>query len=138
MVRQLSVFVENKPGRVYKLSKILSQNGIDLVMLSIADTKEFGILRLITNDIDASYKILKEAGFTLSITELIGVEVSDKPGGLAEVLEIFGEEEISIDYLYSFARTSDKSAVILFRVDNPEVAVNKLADKNIKLTNRVL
>ncbi len=138
MVKQLSVFIENKPGRIFRLTQILSQNNIDLVMLSIADTQDFGILRLITNDIQKSYSVLKEAGYTVSITELIGVEVPDSPGGLAEVLKVFDKCGISIEYLYSFARTSDKTAIILFRVEDSESALVKLKESNIRVTDRVL
>lgn len=138
MVKQLSVFIENRPGRLYKITQILSKNSIDLVMLSIADTKEFGILRLITNDIDKSFEVIKDAGYTVSVTELIGVEVPDRPGGLAEVLAVFDECGISIEYLYSFARTSDKTAIILFRVEDSQSALEKLKEANIKLTDRVL
>lgn len=138
MVKQLSVFVENKPGRIYKITQALSANNIDLVMLSIADTQEFGILRLITNDIQKSFGVLKSAGYTVSVTELVGVEVPDRPGGLAEVLAVFEKEEISIEYLYSFARTSDKTAIILFRVENSESAVEKLKECNVVMTDRVL
>lgn len=138
MVKQLSVFVENKPGRIYKITHTLSENKIDLVMLSIADTQDFGILRLITNDIQKSFDVLKEAGYTVSITELIGVEVPDSPGGLAQVLAVFEREGISIEYLYSFARTSDKTAIILFRVEDFMSALAKLKESNVVLTDRVL
>lgn len=138
MVKQLSVFIENKPGRIYKLTQLLSKNNIDLIMLSIADTQEFGILRLITNDINKSHSILKEAGYTVSITELIGVEVPDSPGGLSDVLAVFDRSGISIEYLYSFARTSDKTAIILFRVEDSQSALLKLKDGNIIITDRVL
>ncbi len=138
MVKQLSVFIENRPGRLYKITQLLSQHNIDLVMLSIADTKEFGILRLITNDIEKSFQVIKDAGYTVSVTEMIGVEVPDRPGGLAEVLAVFDKCGISIEYLYSFARTSDKTAIILFRVDDSQSALEKLKEANVKLTDRVL
>ena len=138
MVKQLSVFIENKPGRIYRLTQLLSKNNIDLIMLSIADTKDFGILRLITNDINNSFKLLKEAGYTVSITELIGVEVPDSPGGLVQVLAVFDQAGISVEYLYSFARTSDKTAIILFRVEDSKSALEKLKTGKIVLTDRVL
>ncbi|NLK17558.1 MAG: ACT domain-containing protein [Clostridiales bacterium] len=138
MVKQLSVFIENRPGRLYKITQLLSQHNIDLVMLSIADTKEFGILRIITSDIEKSFRVLKEAGYTVSITEMIGVEVPDRPGGLAEVLAVFDRCGISIEYLYSFARTSDKIAIILFRVEDSQSALEKLMEAKVKLTDRVL
>ena len=138
MVQQLSVFIENKPGRLFKLTKLLKDGGVDLVMLSIADTRDFGILRLITGDNDKAFKVLREAGYTVSVTELIGVEVKDIPGGLSDILGIFDGAGISIEYLYSFARTSDKTAIILFRVVDSESAVVKLKGSGVKLTDRVL
>ena len=88
LVKQLSVFMENRPGRLYKLTHALGQEGIDFVTLSIADTKDYGIVRFIARDNDRAYEILKQAGFTVGQTELIGVEVEDKPNALAEVIAL--------------------------------------------------
>ena len=137
LVNQISVFIENKPGRVNQLAEVLSKNGINLLTLSIADTKDYGILRAITRDNEKAVKILKEEGFTVSCTDLIGVEVEDKPGGLASILKIFDDENISIEYLYSYARTSDTNAIILFRVENIDNALKILKKKNIKLISKV-
>ena len=133
LVNQLSVFIENKPGRVHQLTEVLRNADIDLLTLSIADTKDYGILRCVTSDNDKAIRALKEAGFTVSLTKLIGVEVPDRPGGLSLVLDIFDDSEISIEYLYSFAKTSDKQAVILFRVEDVDGALKILEKKDIKL-----
>ncbi len=133
LVNQLSVFIENKPGRVHQLTEVLRSANIDLLTLSIADTKDYGILRCVTSDNDNAIRALKEAGFTVSLTKLIGVEVPDRPGGLSDVLDIFDDSGISIEYLYSFAKTSDKQAVILFRVEDVEGALKILEKKDIKL-----
>ena len=133
MVKQISVFIENKKGRLYKLTKALGGEGIDLIALSIADTTNFGILRCIVNDPDKALKVLKEAGFTANTTEVLAVEVPDIPGGLASVLEILTSAEISVEYLYSFVRTKSDSALILFRVEEIEKAVEVLKKNNINI-----
>lgn len=133
LVKQLSVFMENRPGRLYKLTHALGREGIDFVTLSIADTKDYGIVRFIARDNDRAYRVLKEAGFTVGQTELIGVEVSDKPNALAEVIALLEEANINIEYLYSFVLTNHNSAKILMRVEKTQEAVDLLTSKNIKL-----
>lgn len=133
LVKQLSVFMENRPGRLYKLTHALGQEGIDFVTLSIADTKDYGIVRFIARDNDRAYEILKQAGFTVGQTELIGVEVEDKPNALAEVIALLEEENINIEYLYSFVLTNHNSAKILMRVEDTERAVELLGERGIKL-----
>ena len=133
LVKQLSVFMENRPGRLYKLTHALGQEGIDFVTLSIADTKDYGIVRFIARDNDRAYEILKQTGFTVGQTELIGVEVEDKPNALAEVIALLEEENINIEYLYSFVLTNHNSAKILMRVEDTERAVKLLGERGIKL-----
>ena len=133
LVKQLSVFMENRRGRLYKLTHALGQEGIDFVTLSIADTKDYGIVRFIARDNDRAYEILKQAGFTVGQTELIGVEVEDKPNALAEVIALLEEENINIEYLYSFVLTNHNSAKILMRVEDTERAVKLLGERGIKL-----
>ena len=115
LVKQLSVFMENRPGRLYKLTNALGKAGIDFVTLSIADTKDFGIVRFIARDNERAYEILKKEGFTVGITELIGVEVDDKPNALAEVVALMEEANMNIEYLYSFVLTNHNSAKICWR-----------------------
>lgn len=138
LVNQISVFIENKPGRLNRLSEVLAKNSIDLLTLSIADTKDYGILRAVTNDNLKAVKILKEEGFTVSSTDLIGVEVEDKPGGLASILRILDESKISIDYLYSYARTPGNTAIILLRVENTDEALKTLKLKGVKLISKII
>lgn len=133
LVNQLSVFMENRPGRLYKLTHALGKEGIDFVTLSIADTKDFGIVRFIARDNERAYEILKNEGFTVGQTELIGVEVEDNPNALASVIEILDEKNINIEYLYSFVLTNHNTAKILMRVENTEQAVKVLEEKGIKL-----
>ncbi len=133
LVKQLSVFMENRPGRLYKLTNALGKEGIDFVTLSIADTKDFGIVRFIARDNDRAYEILKREGFTVGQTELIGVEVADEPNALAKVIETLEEKNINIEYLYSFVLTNYNTAKILMRVENTEAALKVLEEKGIKL-----
>lgn len=132
MVTQIAVFMENRQGRILNLTNVLKQNNVDLLTLSIADTKDFGILRCIARDNEKAEKVLKQAGFTITTTKLIGVMVEDKPGGLAEVLELLENGNINIDYLYSFAHKTTKTAIILFKVSNEEEALKILKENNIK------
>lgn len=134
-VKQLSVFMENKPGRLFHLTKTLGESGVDLVTLSIADTKDFGIVRFIARDNKKALEAVKKAGFTASETELIGVEIKDEPGALSRVLGIFNDSGISIEYLYSFVLTGTSSAKILLRVEDTKRALELLERENIPLLN---
>lgn len=133
MVKQISVFIENKKGRLYKLTKVLGSENIDLIALSIADTTNFGILRCIVSQPEKALKVLKDTGFTANTTEVLVLEVPDKPGGLAGVLKILTEADISVEYLYSFVRTKNDSALILFRVEEIEKAIDILTKNNVTI-----
>lgn len=138
-IKQISVFVENKKGRLYTLTKTLADNGIDMKALSIADTSKFGILRLIVSDPEHALEVIKEANYTASVTDVLGVEVEDRPGGLAEILEIFKDNDITVEYLYSFVGSSGDNAMIIFKVDELEKAQGLLSEKghNIVTKDRV-
>lgn len=138
MVNQMAVFIENRKGRILQLTKVLGDNGIDLLTLSIADTKDFGILRCITRDNVKAERVLKEAGFTVTSTELIGVEVGDAPGGLANILQVLDDKSINVEYLYSFAHTSTNSAIILFKVSNEALAIKTLKDNNLVVIDSLI
>ena len=135
LVKQLSVFMENRPCRLSKLTHTLGKEGIDFVTLSIADTKDFGIVRFIARENERAYEVLKREGFTVGITELIGVEVDDKPNALAEVVALIEEADMNIEYLYSFVLTERNTAKILMRVDDKDTAraVSLLTEKGIRL-----
>ncbi|WP_066648296.1 hypothetical protein [Christensenella timonensis] len=133
LIKQISVFVENKKGRLYSLTKALADSGIDLKALSISDTSEFGILRCIVNDPQAALKIVKDAGFTASVTEVLGVEVEDEPGGLAKVMDILNQNDISVEYLYSFVGTRSDNALIIFRAEETEKAFELLKNSGLKI-----
>lgn len=121
-VKQISVFIENEPGKLEHFTRLLGENGIDLVSLSIADTTNFGILRGIVADYARAAEIIENAGYTICLTDVVVVAVPDRPGGLAEVLSLLGSAGISIEYLYSFVRSMGGNALIVFRVQDIEAA----------------
>jgi len=133
MVKQISVFVENKKGRLAKITDVLARAGIDLIALSIADTANFGIMRCIVSDTDKAMALLRENGLTASVTNVIATEVADRPGGLAGVLKILDEAGIGIEYLYSSVRTPNRNAVVIFRVEDISAAEQALEGNSIKL-----
>ncbi len=133
MIRQISVFVENKKGRLAKITDVLGQAGIDLIALSIADTTNFGIMRCIVSDPEKALDVLKQSGLTASMTEVIVAEVDDRPGGLAGILRLLDSAGISVEYLYSFVRTPNQNALILFRVEDITSAVAVMRENGVRL-----
>ncbi len=133
LVNQIAVFLENRKGRVGDFARVLATNKIDLVSMSIADTKEFGILRAITSDNNLAVKSLREAGFTVTSSDLIGIEVEDRAGGLSSVLLLLDDGGVGIEYLYSYAKTETNRAIIILKVANNEVALEVIRKNNIKL-----
>ncbi len=132
MAKQISIFLENKAGRLSHVTRVLGTAGINIRALSIADTSDFGILRLIVNDPDRAYQVLKENGFTVSETEVLAVQVSDSPGGLATVLEQMHEENLNIEYLYAFIGTSGNDALVVLKVEDSEKTTAIFRQKGIK------
>lgn len=133
LVKQVSVFLENKPGRLADITRLLGDNGIDISALSLADTTNFGILRIIVNDPDRAVRIIKENGFTVKTTEVLAVEVEDKPGGLAKVLKILEEQNVSIEYAYSFVKRNEDKAYVLLKVEQPQKVVELLKDTDLRV-----
>lgn len=132
-VEQISIFLENRAGRLAEITRVLGEAGISIRALSLADTSDFGILRLILNDNNKAKTILKEHGFTVGTTNVAAVEVEDRPGGLNRILEILSKENINVEYMYAFVQHSGKNAVIIFRFDDIDAAVKLLLDNNIKV-----
>jgi hypothetical protein len=132
-VKQISVFLENKSGRLATVTKVLGENGINIRALSIADTTDFGILRLIVNDPDRASQVLKTNDFTISETEIIAVKISDQPGGLARVLKVLDDISINIEYMYAFVGRSGADAVVVFRVEEIDRAIELLQQTGITL-----
>ena len=129
MLNQISVFVSNKSGRLKEVTGILAKNNIDIRALSIADTADFGILRLIVNNPAEAEKVLKENGLTVKITKVIGVSINDSIGSLHDVLGILFDEGISVEYLYAFITRKDSDAYVILRVEDNERAIEALSKK---------
>ncbi len=135
-IKQISVFIENRHGRLEEFTTLLGENGIDLIALSIADTTNFGILRAIVADNEKALRLVRDHGYTANLTEVLAVAVPDSPGGLAGVLTMLRDGSISIEYLYSFVRRVGKDAIIIFRVDQPEKAAALLQEKGVRLLSQ--
>jgi hypothetical protein len=125
-VDQISVFLENKPGSLENVTRILKNANVNIRTLSLADTIDFGILRLIVNDVDTSLAALKESGLRVSRTVVVAVEVPDRPGGLHSIMELLSQNGINVEYLYAFVEKSGENAVIIFRFDTPDKAIDVL------------
>ena len=132
-IQQIYVFIENRHGSLTDFTQLLGENGVDLIALSIADTTNFGILRAIVSDNEKTLKVVRDKGYTANLTEVLAVAVPDVPGGLAGVLQLLRDNDISVEYLYSFVRRVGNDAIIIFRVDQPERAGNLLRDKGVRL-----
>ena len=132
-IRQVSVFLENKVGRVMEITEVLGENKINLRALSLADTSDFGILRMIVDNVDRAIMSLKDKGFIVKETEVVAVEVPDKPGGLAQVLEILCIANINVEYMYAFFEQPKDKALLIFRFENSEKAIEVLVSKGIQI-----
>ncbi|MBR5479754.1 MAG: amino acid-binding protein [Clostridia bacterium] len=136
-IYQISVFIENKQGRLTEIVKTLSTNGIDIRALSVADTTDFGILRIIVNDPEAAIKVLKAEGVTVSKTQVIGVSFDDKTGALTNVLELLSNAGISVEYAYAFITHSKNNASVILRVEQVEEAIKVLTDAGVSLIDTI-
>ena len=131
-IKQISIFLENKKGRLAEVADTLSQPNINIRALCVADTTDFGIVRLIVDHPDKAYEVLKAAGFTTSATQVIAVEMPDKPGALAKVLNVLRAKDINLEYVYAFIGKRGEYAIHVLRVENTEEALKALAENNIK------
>lgn len=132
-VEQLSIFVENKSGRLAEVSDLLARNGINIRALSLADTADFGILRLIVDDMEKTHTLLKDSGFTVGRNEVVAAEVPDRPGGLAGILIALQGKGINVEYMYAFVQKSEGNAVLIFRFDDIQKAVDTLRAAGIRV-----
>lgn len=132
-IKQISVFLENKKGRLYEALSVLAEAGINIRALSIADTSDFGILRMIVNNPEKAKEALENAGFTTKITNVLAVGVKDKPGGLAEVLKILYEGDINVEYIYAFVEKSGEEALVVLRTNNLDKTIDLLQQKGVKI-----
>ncbi len=132
-VEQISIFIENKSGRLADITRILGDSGINIRALSLADTTDFGILRLIVNDVETAKTVLKEKGFTVSKTEVVALEVPDRPGGLSSLLQTLDDNQINVEYMYAFVERCGGNAVIIFRFDETDKAIGTLKDSGFTI-----
>lgn len=131
IIKQLTIFLENKSGRLAEVTKVLGENSINISALSVADTSEYGLLRLIVNDGEKAVKLLKDAEFSVNLTDVICLSVAHQPGALYDAIEILSEANVSIEYMYAYALGS-KAAVIM-KVSDAKEAIYVLTEKNIEL-----
>ena len=132
-IKQLSIFVENKQGRLEKIISELGKNDINISALSMADTTDFGILRLIVNDEKAAEKVLSEQNYLIKVVDVVGVKIGDEPGKLTAALDVLDKADINVEYLYAFMARTEKHAYVVLRVENNEVAETALTSAGFKL-----
>ncbi|MFH2060306.1 MAG: ACT domain-containing protein [Pseudomonadota bacterium] len=132
-VEQLAVFLENKSGRLAEITSILADNNINIRALSVADTADFGILRLIVDKVEDAKRILKDNGFTVGKTTVIAVGVPDRTGGLAGVLKIINDAGLNVEYMYSFVNKRSEDAILIFRFDEVDKAIKALQDNGVTI-----
>ena len=134
-LKQLSLFLENKPGAVSHPIRLLARAGINILTLSIADTGQFGILRLIARDWEKAKGLLEQAGFVVKVTDMVAVEVVDRPGGLADILDVLEKEGTNVAFMYAFTEKRKGRAVLIFRFDDPDAAIRVLQKKGINVVD---
>ena len=133
MVKQLTVFLENSPGRLARLTRSLGDAGVNMRALMVADTAEFGVVRIICDRPEDAKSALEESGFSVSVTDVIAVAVPDRPGGLADILEVLGSEGMNVEYAYCFVEPGGEAAVDVFRVERVADAMRVLEEAGIRV-----
>jgi hypothetical protein len=136
-IHQLSVFVENKPGRLRAPCEALAKAGINIITLSLADTHQFGILRMIVPDWQQAKHVLERDGFVVNVAEVLAIEVPDHPGGLAEVLRAIERSGINVEYMYAFSERLNEKAMLVFRFEDADAALSALAGCDLKLVGNI-
>jgi len=132
-LKQLSLFLENKPGALSALVKILARAKINILTMTIAEARQYGILRLVVRDWQAAKELLERHGLLVKVTDVLAIEVPDRPGGLARVLAVLEEARINLEYMYAFTLKSDSKGLLLFRFDDPDKAILALQNKKINI-----
>lgn len=132
-INQLSIFAENKPGAIAEIADALGTAGVDIRSMSIADTTDFGIFRMIVSDVDAAKKALTDIGCIVTVTPVIAVMIPDNPGALSEIIKLFSENNVNIEYMYAFVTMSKQNAYAVIRVEDNNKAIELLQANNIRL-----
>ncbi len=130
-VKQLSLFLENKPGALSRPVGLLAKAKFNILSLSVADTAQFGILRLVVQDWEKALQVLKKDGFVAKVTDMVAIEVADAPGGLAAILAALEKTHVNLEYMYGFSQVKGGRAVLMFRFDDPDRAIEALKKKGI-------
>ena len=131
-VKQISVFLENKPGKLADFTDVLSKNEIDMRALSLAEAEDFGIVRIIVDDVYNASTVLKDAGYVFSITKVLAVAIPDEPGGLSKVIRTLGDNDVNVEYMYAFTTKKEGVAYMIFRVQDNKKAVEVLQKNGIR------
>ena len=134
-INQMSIFIENTKGRLAEVCKLLGDNDVNIKALTIAESPEFGILRVVLDDTETAKKVLKEHGFITTVAEIVAVEVSDTPGGLAKALTVLADNNINLEYMYGFVEKTSEKALMVFKFDNLEKAIEVLQANNIPIVD---
>jgi hypothetical protein len=132
-IKQISIFLENRKGRLYDVCSLLGKNDINIRALNVAETESFGILRIVVNKPDVAIKVFKDADIVAKITDVIAIEVDDRPGGLADILKVLADEDVNIEYMYGFVEKSSDRALMVFRFDDVDKAAAILKKHNIRI-----
>jgi hypothetical protein len=135
-IKQISIFMENKPGRMAKVAKTLSDANVNIRALTIAEAGDFGVIRMVVDDTEKGYKVLRDEGFTVSETDVLAVEIKDTPGGLYEIAKTLGESTINMDYAYAFVTAKAERAMLILRVDDLKGAEQVLKDAGVRIATR--
>jgi hypothetical protein len=135
-IKQISLFVENRPGRMAKVSKTLSDAGVNIRAMTIAEAGDFGVIRMVVDNPDKGYKVLHDSGFTVSATDVLVAEMKDIPGGLYEIVDTLGANKINVDYAYAFVTAKAERAMLILRVDDLSRAKQALSAKGVKIATK--
>lgn len=130
-VKQLSLFLENRPGALSRPVNLLAKAGINILTLSMADTQNFGILRFIVKDWEQAKRLLEDSGFVVKVTDMVAVEVPDRPGGLGDILKTLEKARVNVEYMYGFTLKKESKGLLAFRFDDPDGAIEALKKKRI-------
>jgi hypothetical protein len=136
-IHQLSLFLENRPGQMIEPCRLLARAGVNIRTLSLADTRQFGILRLIVPDWANAAALLEDAGYVVNVAEVVAIEVGDRPGGLADVMAVLENSGINIEYMYAFPFGRQDRAVLIFRFDQPDAAIERLQAAGVDVVDSV-
>jgi hypothetical protein len=137
ILKQLSVFLENKPGALSAPCRALANAGVNIQTFALADTQQFGILRLVVHEWEKAQRLLLDAGWTVKVTDVVAIEVPDRPGGLADLFEILERASINVEYMYPFTAKQEGKGLMLFRFDNPDTAVKALQANQVNILGTV-